>query len=95
MKCAFIITYPHSKEAAIQKLTDAVLSRAGIFKGDSTQGYFRVNTRVGIFEVKYMIDKDDITVNVLKKPVLISWKRIEKEVREYLENSAVMVSTAV
>ena len=95
MKCAFIINYPHPKEAAIQKLMTAVIERAGIFKWDSTQGYLKVNTRVGVFEVKYTIHKDDITVSVLKKPVLISWKRIEKEVREYLENSAAMVKTAV
>ena len=36
------------------------------------------------FKANYIVDKDDITVCVLEKPIFVSKSRIEKEVRKYL-----------
>lgn len=86
MSCIIKIMYPHPKEAAVQKLKDAVLNQGGSFEGDTRKGHFQVDTPIGFFEAVYEINGDEIILEVLKKPFFISSARIEREIRAYLEN---------
>ncbi len=87
MSCKFNINYPHPKEEAIRRLREGVEDNGGTFEGDTTNGHFRVGTPIGSFEVEYTIENDTITIDVLKKPLLVSCKRIKKEIEKYIEEN--------
>ncbi len=89
MSCKITIDYPHPKEEAVQKLKEAVENKGGTFEGNTSKGNFKVGTPLGAFEVEYVIKGDSITIDVLKKPLLISCKRIEEEIQKYLENNPI------
>jgi len=93
MSCIIKIEYRQSKEEAIQKLKDAVEANGGTFTGDTTDGYFRIATPIGAFEVEYTIVNDTITITVLKKPLLVSCNRIKEEIEKYLQNNLIAFDT--
>jgi hypothetical protein len=84
MSCKFTIHYPQHKEELVAKLQDAILTTGGQFEGDTSEGRFHGNTPIGSFEGNYVITGDDIEVDVIKKPFLISCSRIESEIKKYL-----------
>jgi len=52
--------------------------------GDETQGNFQVKTPLGSVGGKYAITGQEIMMHITKKPLLISCKRIEKELRDVM-----------
>lgn len=92
MSCKIEINYPQPKEEAVQKLKDAILANNGTFNGNTTMGHFKVPTGIGLFEVQYTINGDLIKIDVLKKPLVISCEKIEKEIRQYLEGKSFSVT---
>lgn len=88
MSCKITIIYPHPKEEAVEKLKTAVLNNGGRFSGDTTEGHLSVDTPLGFFEARYFIKDDTIDIDVLRKPFIISCKRIEEEIKKYLENDS-------
>ncbi len=90
MSCQISINCTKPKEELVEKLKQAVLSQNGTFTGDTTSGSFKAKTPLGTFEASYTINQDLITIHVTEKPFLISCKRIEKEINDYLNAHAVI-----
>ncbi len=84
MSCFFTITYTKPKEVLVEKLSEAVLSSGGKFTGDVTNGAFEGNTPIGAFKGSYTVLGDIISVEIDKKPFLLSCGRIESEINTYL-----------
>lgn len=84
MACIIKITFQHPKEDAVRLLKSKVEEQNGIFEGDINGGDFSVPTKLGWFVVHYDIDQDLITINVIKKPLLVSCSRIKDEIEKYL-----------
>ncbi len=93
MSCKIIIDYPHPKDEAIQKLKNAIELYNGEFDGNTLEGHFKVGTPIGFFEAKYSIQGDEIEIDIVKKPFLISCEKIEKEIKKYLENNLIEFDT--
>ena len=89
MSCKFSISYPERKEELVEKLRTAIIQVNGSFNGDVNSGAFQGNTPLGGFSGRYVVEGDDIHVEVDEKPFLIGCSRIEKEIREYLSRGNV------
>ena len=64
---------------------DSLIERAGgAFDGDSTQGGFHAKTAVGSIHGSYQVAGQEISLAIIKKPFLLSCKRIEKELSSVL-----------
>ena len=79
--CQFIIPYTGSFDSLIIRAQNEIEGAGGSFAGDDLQGNFAVKTPLGMVRGKYLIVTNGISVTILKKPLLVSCNRIEKELR--------------
>jgi len=70
---------PQNLQALYTKAKNDAAEHGIIWTGDMQQGS---GSGFG-FEGSYIVDDEYIIVHVLKKPLLVSKSRIEKEVKEY------------
>lgn len=85
--CNFPIEYPKSKDEMVSQLKAAIESQTnGIFQGDTSSGSFSFTAKGFGLAGNYNIVGDVIDVNITKKPWLLSCKKIESEIRKYLDN---------
>lgn len=86
--CNFTIEYPKPKDEMIRQLQIAIESQTdGFFQGDTTTGMFSFTAKGFELAGNYHIEGDLVELNVTKKPWLLSCKRIESEIRSYLEKA--------
>jgi len=84
--CNFSIEYPKPKDEMVMQLKKAVEAQAdGVFNGDTSAGEFSFSARGFDLAGGYCISGDVIEVSVFKKPWLLSCKKIEAEIRKYLD----------
>jgi hypothetical protein len=80
----FTVNYPGDKSQLIAKLKSMVGNK-GEVAGNESAGQFKGDTPVGGFEGSYQINGDEITVNVDKKPFLVSTSRIKEEFEKAIQ----------
>ena len=61
------------------------LQTAGIFNGDTTAGQFSFSAKGFMLAGNYSISGNRIEVRITQKPWLLSCKKIESEIRKYLD----------
>jgi hypothetical protein len=83
--CTFSLSTSSDTDSLLKRAKQEIERAGGIFNGDSSQGSFRAKTPIGSIEGSYEIEGQEIKLAILKKPLLLSCKRIEKEL------SAIMV----
>ncbi len=83
-KCNFSIEFSSTPENLIQQAKTGITSANGKFIGDTSSGSFKFNTPLGDIEGGYTITDCVITVAVDDKPMLLSCKRIETELRKFM-----------
>lgn len=72
----------------IQQLQIAIESQTnGLFEGDTTSGLFSFTAKGFELAGNYQINGDLVDLNITKKPWLLSCKRIETEIRTYIEKA--------
>lgn len=86
MSSQFTVKYSGDKAGLLNKIKSTVGSK-GTLNGDEKQGSFEGSTPVGSFEGRYVIDGDNITVTIDKKPFLVSNGRIQEEFEKALKNA--------
>lgn len=87
--CNFPIEYPRSKDEMVEQLKAAILAQTdGVFNGDATAGAFSFMAKGFALAGNYTISGDTIDVSITQKPWLLSCRRIESEIRKYLEAEA-------
>lgn len=81
------VPYPREPERRRELFEAAVgrLSRYGAFEGDTEAGSFWASTPIGSLAGSYHSPEgsDEIEIEIVKKPWLISVSRIESEVRKF------------
>jgi len=80
----FKVNYPGDKSQLIAKLRGMV-GNMGEVSGDENTGQFKGSTPIGGFEGSYQINGDEITVNIGKKPFLVSTNRIKEEFQKAIQ----------
>ena len=74
------LSRPKDIKALFQNATGDADRHGITWSGDTRQGYATGRN----FEGRYTVDADNITIEVLKKPAYITKKRIEKAIRDYI-----------
>lgn len=77
--CQFSIPFSGNPESLIERARQEIQRSGGAFNGDSTQGSFHAKTALGSIHGSYHIAGQEIFLGIIKKPFLLSCKRIEKE----------------
>jgi len=80
MSMTITVERPKDIQAVLEKGKRAAEKHNIFFAGDDKHGYGSGFN----FEATYTVGVDFITICVMKKPVLITKGRIEKEVKKYL-----------
>ena len=75
-----IVKRPKDINALFTKAANDANKHGITWSGDTRQGYATSRS----FEGRYTVDADNITIEVTKKPAYITKKRIEKAVRDYI-----------
>jgi hypothetical protein len=84
--CNFSIEYPKSKNEMVDRLKMAIEAQtAGLFQGNTSAGEFSFSAKGFNLAGNYTISGDMIEVFITKKPWLLSCRKIESEIRNYLE----------
>ncbi len=83
--CNFKIPFPESSEELLIIAHKSIAEHKGIFEGDTKSGHFSIPIGIGHIEGNYTIANSEISIDVTKKPMLVSCKMIEKRLTEYLE----------
>jgi hypothetical protein len=82
--CSFRIPFSGDADALIRKARQAITGAGGSFEGDSASGRFTLSI-IGKMDGNYRVDGDALHVVISKKPLMIACSRIEKELKNYLQ----------
>lgn len=82
----FKVSYPGDKSQLLDKIRSTVGSK-GSLNGDEQQGNFEGSTPIGSFQGSYVIEGNDITITIDKKPFLVSNNRIKEEFEKALKKA--------
>ena len=77
--CQFSIPFSGDPGSLVERARQEIERAGGAFNGDSTQGGFHVKTALGSIHGSYQVAGQEISLAIIKKPFLLSCKRIEKE----------------
>ncbi len=79
--CQFTIPFTGSGDALIARAKQEIENLGGSITGDSSTGNFKIETPIGTIVGSYSIISNEISIDIAKKPFLVSCSRIEKELR--------------
>jgi len=82
--CQFSLPFSGDPQGLLQRAKSEIERSGGIFSGDDQQGNFRAKTPIGSIEGVYQINGEEIALNITKKPLLLSCRKIEKELRSVM-----------
>lgn len=82
--CQFSIPFSGDPDSLIERARQEIERAGGAFNGDSIQGGFHAKTAVGSIHGSYQVAGQEISLAIIKKPFLLSCKRIEKELSSLL-----------
>jgi hypothetical protein len=76
--CEFSIPFSGDPESLMKRARQEIERAGGVFNGDFTQGNFEAKTPLGSIHGSYQIAGQEIFLAIIKKPFLLSCKRIEQ-----------------
>lgn len=80
------VNYSKPVDKLLEKLKP-LLNKGDSFIGDNNSGNFHIKSAIGNFKGNYNVKNAIITIELQKKPFLISSKIIENEIKKYLANN--------
>lgn len=86
-KCDFNIAVTDPIEVLIERAKKGIEKKGGSLNGDTTQGNYEIPTQLGKITGDYSVIESDINFIIKSKPVLVSCKKIEDELRKYLNST--------
>jgi hypothetical protein len=86
--CHFEIEFPESPQELLATAKASIKAAHGTFTGDTKEGHFHVPVGIGDIEGRYTIADGVITIDITKKPLIVTCGVIESRLRSYLRPSA-------
>jgi hypothetical protein len=83
--CTFTISFTGSAKELVRRAKQTIEREGGTFVGDAIQGDFKGKTAIGSIQGKYQVEGQSITLSIIKKPLLLSCNRIQKELSAVLQ----------
>ena len=84
-KCDMNIDFDGLASDLIGKAKTAIIGAEGTFEGDDTAGNFSIPVLGSDIVGNYTISGNTFAIAITDKPMLISCRRIEDELREYID----------
>lgn len=90
MASSFTVDFPGTSSQFVETAGRAITEKGGKFNGDSSKGTFSLDTPIGDIQGSYMIlsmpgnPETKIEVTITDKPFLVSMKKIENTITEFL-----------
>jgi len=82
--CRFTIPYSGPSDELVTRARSEIQGAGGSFAGDALHGNFEVKSPIGMIRGTYVLEANEISITITKKPLLVSCGRIERELREVL-----------
>jgi hypothetical protein len=82
--CQFNLSFSGPAESLMSRAKQEIERAGGSLNGDSWQGSFRAKTPIGSIQGNYQVTGQEISLTIVKKPLLLSCKRIQKELGEVM-----------
>lgn len=82
--CRFNISFSEDPENLVRRAKQALERAGGSFNGNPVEGDFQAKTPIGFIKGSYQIEGQELSLSITKKPLLLSCKRIEKELSSAL-----------
>jgi hypothetical protein len=86
-KCTFNISINEPIEQLIEKARDGITGVGGSFDGNTQSGTYNIPTPVGKISGLYTVSGSTVTFTIQSKPVLVTCKKIEDEIKKHLQSS--------
>lgn len=86
-KCEINIDFNGQASEQIEKARTAILEANGEFEGNDQSGSFSIPVLGSDIVGNYTITGSTFSIDITDKPLLISCRKIEEELREYLEEN--------
>ena len=83
--CQFNLSISSDPTALIRRAKQEIERAGGSLNGDASQGTFQAKTPIGSIQGSYTVGDQQITLSIAKKPLLLSCKRIEKELSKVMK----------
>lgn len=77
--CRFNIPFAGDAESLLSRAKQEIEGSGGSLMGNGTQGEFSAKTPIGSIRGFYQVEGQQIILTITKKPLLLSCKKIEKE----------------
>lgn len=84
-KCDMNIDFDGLASEQIEKARTAITGAEGTFEGDEQSGNFSIPVFGSDIVGNYTITGNTFSIAITEKPLLVSCRRIEDELREYLD----------
>ena len=82
--CQFNFNFSSDASSLVNRAKQEIQRAGGTMEGDETQGRFQAKTPIGSIQGIYQIIGQDISLTITKKTLLLSCKRIQKELSEVM-----------
>jgi len=82
--CEFNIPFSGTAETLMSRAKQEIERAGGSFTGNDEQGNFQAKTPLGSIYGTYQVVQQEIALKIIKKPLLVSCKRIQKELNEVM-----------
>ncbi|WP_018614838.1 hypothetical protein [Segetibacter koreensis] len=83
--CQFSIPFEGDSESLMKRAKQEIEKAGGAFSGDFTQASFQAKTPLGSIHGSFAVSGQALSLAIIKKPFLLSCKRIEKELAEVMQ----------
>ncbi|MCW3112011.1 MAG: hypothetical protein JWR18_407 [Segetibacter sp.] len=77
--CQFNISFSGDAESLLRRAKQEIESAGGSLVGNASQGEFQAKTPIGSVRGSYQVEGQQISLAITKKPMLLSCRKIEKE----------------
>lgn len=82
--CQFNLSFSGPADRLMSRAKQEIERTGGFVNGDASQGNFQAKTPIGSILGTYHIAGQEISLTITKKPLLLSCKRIQKELGEVM-----------
>jgi hypothetical protein len=84
-KCNIKIPFPPSSEQYLAVAESSITGAKGQFSGDKNSGSFTIPMAIGDIVGEYTIADEVISIDIIKKPIIVTCHMIEHRLKGYLE----------
>jgi hypothetical protein len=84
-ECSFKFNIDSSPAEIINIVKTKIENEGGSFTGNDSEGNFNLPTPVGAIEGNYLVNDNELKIDIIKKPMMLPCSMIESELEKRLK----------